>query len=282
MRYSANIIITLLIGSFASVDAAPPETGSIAEKDKAQTWTFEPDPALPNVLIIGDSISIAYTLQVREHLQGKANVFRPMGRNGNRRENCGGTTYGIENIDRWLAVQKWDVIHFNWGLHDLKHVKTPGSNDKSNDPGDPPQATLEKYAENMKVLVSKLKATNAHLVFATTTPITPGTLNPLRTPEAPVRYNAAALKIMKANNIRVNDLHALCKPHLKEWQKPRNCHFKPVGSEALAKQVAAVIGQELGKITPAIGRSVNRVLSCLHEHRPKVMTTFATAFRVLP
>ena len=36
------------------------EQGSTAEK-KADEWTFTPDPGLPNVLILGDSISIGYT-----------------------------------------------------------------------------------------------------------------------------------------------------------------------------------------------------------------------------
>ena len=241
MKTISTLISALL---FASVATAAPEAGSSVEKDKALVWTFTPDPALPNVLILGDSISIGYTLQVRELLQGKANVFRPMRRN--RRLNCNGTGFGVANLGTWLAGQKWDVIHFNWGLHDLKHVKTAGSNDKSNDPNDPTQATLEEYAKNMETIVGKLKATGARLVFATTTPVVPGTLNPLRTPEAPVRYNAAALEIMEANDIRVNDLYAFCKPHLKEWQLPKNVHFKPAGSEALAKQVAAVIAEELG------------------------------------
>jgi acyl-CoA thioesterase-1 len=239
-----SLIAALLFIPLASLTAAP-EKGSQAEIDQTTDWSFTPDPALPNVLILGDSISIGYTLQVRELLKGKANVFRPMGRNGNRRENCNGTGYGLENIDRWLAVQKWDVIHFNWGLHDLKHVKTAGSNDKSNDPNDPTQATLEEYTENMKILVATLEATGARLIFATTTPIAPGTLNPLRTPDAPAIYNAAALKLMAANKIRVNDLYAFCLPNLETWQLPRNCHFKPVGSEAIAKQVAAVIAEEL-------------------------------------
>ncbi|WP_390174079.1 hypothetical protein [Rhodopirellula sallentina] len=78
MTHLPNIIFALLIGSFASADAAPPEAASVAAKQTTQDWTFEPDPTLPNVLIFGDAISIGYTLQVREHLQGKANVFRPM------------------------------------------------------------------------------------------------------------------------------------------------------------------------------------------------------------
>jgi hypothetical protein len=50
---------------------------------------------LPNVLILGDSISIGYTPFVQEYLKGRANVFRPMLENG-KPENCAGTTKGVE------------------------------------------------------------------------------------------------------------------------------------------------------------------------------------------
>ena len=62
--------------------ASKPETGSRAETSKKLHWSFTPDPALPNVLILGDSISIGYTLQVRKLLEGKANVFRPLNTRG--------------------------------------------------------------------------------------------------------------------------------------------------------------------------------------------------------
>src|SRR5436309_269245 len=68
---------------------------------------------LPRVLLIGDSISMGYTLPVRKLLDGKANVHRIP-------ENGGPTTTGLAQIDRWLGDGKWDVIHFNWGLHDIK------------------------------------------------------------------------------------------------------------------------------------------------------------------
>jgi len=67
---------------------------------------------LPRVLLIGDSVSVGYTLAVRKELEGKANVHRPP-------SNCGSTKIGMRDLDKWLGVGKWDVIHFNWGLHDL-------------------------------------------------------------------------------------------------------------------------------------------------------------------
>lgn len=249
MKITLALIAALLLAPLASLNAASPETGSSAEVDETLSWTFTPDPALPNVLILGDSISIGYTLQVRALLKDKANVFRAMTPDGKRRMNCNGTTDGVANVDQWLAGHRWSVIHFNWGLHDLKHVKAAGTNDKSNDPNDPVQATVDVYRRNLEAITAKLKATGARLIFATTTPVAPGTLNPLRDPDAPRRYNATALEIMKTSGIRVNDLFAFCEPQLDKLQLPKNVHFKKEGSEALAKQVAAAIREELAART---------------------------------
>ena len=77
------------------------------------------DPKLPRVLLIGDSISIGYTLPTREFLKGKANLHRIP-------TNGGPTTKGLASIEAWLGKGKWDVIHFNWGLHDLKYMGPNG------------------------------------------------------------------------------------------------------------------------------------------------------------
>jgi acyl-CoA thioesterase-1 len=221
-----------------------PEQGSKAEVE-ARPWSFKPDPALPNVLILGDSISIGYTLDVREMLKGRANVFRPLSANGRGAENCSGTTKGVASIDRWLAGHKWSVIHFNFGLHDLKHVATPGADTATSNADDPRQAEVAQYKQNLEAIVKKLEATGARLVFATTTPVAPGTAKPLREPDAPPRYNAAAREVMKAHGIRVNDLFAFCEPQLDKLQLPKNVHFTAAGSKALAAEVVRVIEEEI-------------------------------------
>lgn len=120
-----HLILLALLAFGATSSFAAPEKGSIPELRK-QKWAFTPDDTLPNVLILGDSISIGYTLGVRALLEGKANVFRPINAAGTGAENCSGTTKGVTAIDRWLGDRKWDVIHFNFGLHDLKRVTEPG------------------------------------------------------------------------------------------------------------------------------------------------------------
>jgi acyl-CoA thioesterase-1 len=239
-----GVLGTAFCANAQTQPSTKPEQGSIAEtKVKKSDWEFQADPALPNVLILGDSISIGYTLGVRKALAGKANVYRPMARN--QPANCSGTTAGVNQIEHWLGSGKWHVIHFNWGLHDLKHVETPGSSKNSDNPADPQQATVEQYASNLRRIVTRLQATGAKLIFATTTPVAPGTSKPAREPEAPPQYNAAALEIMKTHGIRVNDLFAFCSPQLEKLQLPKNVHFTPTGSEALAGQVAKVIQEEL-------------------------------------
>ena len=89
--------------------AYSPEEGSAELNKKARKKKSRSlDPNLPNVLIIGDSISIGYTSGVRDLLKGKANVIHNPG-------NAQGTTHGCKNLDAWLGDTKWDVIHFNWG-----------------------------------------------------------------------------------------------------------------------------------------------------------------------
>lgn len=177
------------------------------------------EPGLPRVLIIGDSISIGYTLPTRELLRGKANVHRIP-------TNGGPTTNGVANIDKWLGEGKWDVIHFNWGLHDIKVM------------GGAHQVPIEDYEKNMRNLVSRMKKTGAKLIWASTTPVPEGKLSPLRKPGDEVAFNAVAKKIMEENGVEINDLYTLAKERLKEIQRPANVHFTDEGSKVLAKQVA--------------------------------------------
>lgn len=203
----------------------------------------KPRKRKPNVLLLGDSISMGYTKPVQEMLEDKANVYRPMNSKG-RYLNCQGTTNAIKKIDEWLIGKKWDVIHFNFGLHDLKHVN-PITGKNSKNPKDPQQAKKRVYGKNMIAIVDKLKLTGAKLIFATTTPFPDKPQGPYRRANQPKKYNKIALKIMKRNNIKINNLYQYCLPRLETLQIPNNVHFTETGSKELAKQVVLSIIEEL-------------------------------------
>jgi acyl-CoA thioesterase-1 len=203
-----------------------------AKKENPATKPIVDDPNLPRALLLGDSISMGYTLPTRKLLAGKANLHRAP-------ENCGETRKALENLDKWLGEGKWDVIHFNSGLHDLKYAlgETPEKGDSNNVP-------LEEYEKNFEQIVTRLEETGAKLIFATTTPYPEG-LSPPRVPEDAVRYNEAALRVMKSHGVAINDLYAFALPQLETIQRPENVHFLPEGSEALAEQVASSIRKAL-------------------------------------
>lgn len=198
---------------------------------------------LPNVLIIGDSISIGYTPIVSGLLDGEVNVSRPLNPSGGYL-NCEGTTRGVQLIDEWLAKGKWDVIHFNFGLHDLKHVH-PETGRNSNRPTDPQQADVATYEANLNTIVGKLKSTGAELVFATTTPYPDKPGGPLRRADQVEKYNAAALRVVKQHGVPVNDLHGYVVPRIDDMLLPNNVHFSPAGSRTLANLVATEIRNQL-------------------------------------
>ncbi|MEQ1853052.1 MAG: SGNH/GDSL hydrolase family protein [Chthoniobacteraceae bacterium] len=203
----------------AAVAQKPAKSGALAP--------IEDQPGLPRVLLIGDSISIGYTLPVRDLLKGRANVHRIP-------TNGGPTKNGVANIEKWLGTGKWDVIHFNWGIHDLKFM-----------PDGKRQVEPADYEKNLRALVARMKATGAKLIWATTTPIPDGELNPPRSFGKVPEYNAIAKTVMTENGVAIDDLNAAITPRLAELQNPRDVHFKPEGSALLAKHVAASIEEAL-------------------------------------
>ncbi|MGD9498386.1 MAG: SGNH/GDSL hydrolase family protein [Armatimonadota bacterium] len=201
----------------------PPIWSWICAEVRPEFAPIADNPDLPRVLLIGDSISIGYTLPVRELLRGKANVHRPA-------ENCGPTTRGLERIDVWLGAGGWDVIHFNFGLHDLK-MDEQGRH----------QVALDVYEENLEQIVARLERTRAELIWASTTPVPEDVEGPFRDPRDVLRYNAAAAAVMHAHGIAIDDLYSFALPQLGVIQRPHDVHFTPGGSAVLARQVVASI-----------------------------------------
>lgn len=232
LRQMAMVVCTLSV----TILWADLTSGAERRRDPAME-PVEDVPGLPRVLLIGDSISIGYTIPARRLLEGEANVHRPP-------TNCGPTTRGLEAIDSWLGSGRWDVIHFNWGLHDLKYIA-----DDSAVLADPKasnsrqQVPLDQYAANLERLVERMKQTGAMLIWATTTPVPEGSAG--RVPGDDEKYNAAARSIMEKHGVAVDDLYAFSKPRLAEIQLPANVHFTPAGYQALAGEVAAAIRKAL-------------------------------------
>jgi hypothetical protein len=213
--------LAVILGPLGASAAQPKQTPRKKRPANPAFATVTDDPSLPRVLLIGDSISIGYTVPTREALRGKANVHRAP-------TNCGPTIRGLESLDQWLGDGRWDVIHFNWGLHDLKRID--GKH----------QVPIDEYEKNLRELVGRLKKTGATLVWASTTPVPEGS-SPPRANDDTIAYNAVAKKIMDENGIAIDDLYAFVLPRLKEIQLPANVHFTPEGYAALAGQVSASI-----------------------------------------
>ncbi len=215
------------------------ETGFAQKKKRAPNPAFAKvvdDPALPRVLLIGDSISIGYTVDVQNFLKGKANVHRIP-------TNGGPTTRGLQSIDAWLGDSKWDVIHFNWGLHDLKYISKKGGL-VAPDQGKQ-QVPLAEYEKNLTKLVERLEQTKAKLIWRNTTPVPEGAAG--RVVGDSVKYNAVAAKIMHQHNIPTDDQYSFVKPQIDQLMLKANVHFTKAGSLALAKQAVAAIEKALPK-----------------------------------
>lgn len=239
MKYLTPALLCLFV---ASVHADDSKKKAPVKKKRAPNPAMavvKDDPELPRVLLIGDSISIGYTVPVREMLKGKANVHRPL-------TNCGPTSKGVAEIDKWLGDGQWDVIHFNWGLHDLKYMGPKNQNladPKADDSHQ--QVPPKEYEANMRKLVARLKQTGAKLIWRNTTPVPKGSKG--RVVGDSANYNKIAASIMKENNIPIDDQYSFALKHQEKLQKKANVHFSNEGSNALGKQAVVAITKALAE-----------------------------------
>ncbi len=214
--------------------ATPTPTTATAPPTTA--WTPLTDDA--RVLLIGDSISVGYTPFVMEELgHPKPQVIHNDG-------NAQSTNHALSSnrIYSWIGDGDWDVIYFNFGLHDLSWADQNQAEVAAGTEGAGPRVPLDQYETQLQEVVDILRQTDAHLIFATTTPVyaTAGS----RVAGAEIPYNEVAVRVMERNGVRISDLHSFALATIRVNQLvggSDNIHFTPAGYEALAASVVEAL-----------------------------------------
>lgn len=212
---------------------------------------------LPNVLVLGDSISMGYTPFVKKRLAGVANVSRPAC-------NCRATQSYLAprgGMKAWVGTNHWDVITVNAGIWDICYMK-----------GDPlgtdhywgPDAELRKlpplargtairargfhvrtpileYQANLRRILAYLKSTGATVIFALTTPV-PAYQDDDRCGLFRA-YNEIAVGVCAELGVRTVDLYAVAE---RNYDKIKDkCHFNDAGNDILAEALVTAVTEEL-------------------------------------
>lgn len=222
--------------------------GKIGEVYKTDAFKYvHPQKGITNVLIYGDSVSIKYSSKVRALLKGKATVIR-LFKNGGASHNF------IKNMNKLETTMfqpnlkngwdfKWDLVHFNVGLHDLKYLKGKHLSKKNGKQ----VSSIKEYQLNLDKICNYLKEKfpEAKLVFATTTPVPANAKG--RYKGDSLKFNKAALEVLsKYPEIIINDLYLFTKPHQKKWALALgDVHYNELGFNQQGKEVAQIISNIL-------------------------------------
>lgn len=221
------LTIVVIIGSVSFANAGTYEVSPSAKEsiEWCDIWISHANETnLPRVLLIGDSITRAYYPEVETKLAGKAYVGR-----------LSSSAFIsdpalLKQIEMVLSQYKFDVIHFNNGMHGWQH------SEKEYEEAFPKfLKTIQKYAPKAK------------LIWANTTPLKVSPTLPASdqaTDERIAARNAIALKFVQAQGIPVDDLNTPMRRH-PEFHSD-NVHFNDQGIELQAGQVAA----EVEKLLP--------------------------------
>lgn len=171
------------------------------------------------LLVIGDSISIGYApyLVGSTHNPGNAN----------------NSTYGLAHLDAWLGTTNWEVITFNFGIHDMCPQLFCTS--EATDPTSSDAVVSETdYEANLHLIAQRLKQTNAKIYFVSTSYMD-ATIASVWYVRQPI-YRNIALQVMAEENIEVIDILALTQNN-PQYYLPNDIHFTPEGYMAIATQI---------------------------------------------
>ena len=174
---------------------------------------------LPRVLLVGDSICQGYQGKVAAKLDGKANVTYWAS------SYCVTSPGYLRLLAFYLDEAKYDVIHFNNGLHSCET----------------PVADYEKAYRNALRLV-KDRQPGAKIVWASSTPI-----NATDSRAGKVAaLNAAARRAAQAiDGISTDDLFALMDPLDRVAYWTDAYHYKDAGYELIASQVVERVTEKM-------------------------------------
>ena len=203
----------------------------IAQPDLSITeeieWTWEvrpphPDPQLPNVLLLGDSMSRNYFPQVTKGLAGVANIYLM----------ASSTSVGDprlpHQIVEFATMEKvrFRVVHFNNGMHGWAYSETQY------------QEAFPQFLRAVRSVVEK----DGALIWANTTPVRADAATGATNARIDER-NAIAEKIVKAAGILIDDQHSLMAQHRDLYGD--DVHFNPAGSIIQGDQAASTIRSAL-------------------------------------
>lgn len=230
MRFSKIIfIVTVLIFSGNSIQAKKEKT---VPKRETVEWldVWMPhtnDDKLPRVLLIGNSITRGYYPKVEKLLNGKAYVARLT------TSKSLGDPALIQEINLIMSYYKFDLVHFNNGLHGWEYSE-------------------EEYDNAFPDMIKAIQknAPDAKLIWATSTPIRTGKdCERLEKRVARIinRNQIAQKHISKKKDIKTNDLFNLILNHPEYFAGGDGVHPVDKGYQILAEQVAKEIMKSLNK-----------------------------------
>ena len=216
-------LLVLLLGSMVAIPVMAEKIVSIPEEIE-WTWEVRPphaDPQLPNVLLLGDSISRNYFPEVRKDLSGVANVYLMAS------STCVGDPRIEHQIAEFATVEgvRFRVVHFNNGMHGWAYTE------------DQYKAAFPAYLRAVRALTGQ----GGKLIWANTTPVRSDAKDATN-PRIEER-NRIAGALVEAAGIPIDDQFALMEKHQDLHQDP--VHFNPAGADIQGDQAAAMIRKAL-------------------------------------
>ena len=213
-RATSVAYLFVLLVAAALYCRTPKDCGSVP--DDAEYVEY-----LPQLIYIGDGVSKGI-FRYLQPLLPQWQLFHPA---EELQGACRNSNVGVSCTRRWLGKRPWDVVAFNFGLHDIAHNHE--------------RVGATQYQANLHLIVRQIRAQcpNATIIWGSTTPVPRDSLD-LRPPRSDfdvIGYNGLARDVMELEGVEVIRMYSVVST---KEQLADDIYFSDTGYEQMAHYLA--------------------------------------------
>ncbi|MCH9653737.1 MAG: SGNH/GDSL hydrolase family protein [Planctomycetes bacterium] len=210
-----------------------------AKDDPGQQVRLQPpakeNPALPYVLLVGDSIAQSYVPRAQELLANEANVYFTL------------TPHGVFDgnvfLDTCFKKREWDLVHLNYGLDSMRHEDAVGH--LADAPAGKQIVSPLEYSRTLSGMVNYFLQRKTKRIWATTTPIPEGVTGYVagESKQRNIQYQT----LIGARLFFFNNLYDYVDLRRADMMEPNSVEMTEAGARLLGEVVAGRILEVLNE-----------------------------------
>lgn len=204
-----------------------------------------PSSQRPDLLLLGDSISIQYTLALAEQLSRCVDlyfmvkvknqpIFQWLASKEHSRLNVRSSSHFQKRSRHWINRGSYDAIVLNVGIHDIKDLVEVGK----------ASTGLKTYEANLEAIIKLIKDRSTHVFFVTTLPVA-SHISDQYPREIIDQANQIAQDLSAKAGVNLINISSIADDNSEIFYAQDGLHLNEQGVDLVADEIANIVKEKM-------------------------------------